>query len=335
MKHIGTLELKTKRLILRRFEGFDIQTSFKNWTNDEETTRYLTWKPHGDITVTQKVIGGWINSYNDTSFYQWAIVLKDNNECIGTISVVEHRDDIEEVELGYCIGSLWWNQGYMSEALKRVIAFFFEEVGMNRILAVCDSYNHGSYKVMEKSGMSYEGTLRQAGKNNYGIVDLKVYSILKSEYKNSSIKDGTDYINEVKDLIISYSIELNRDLSFQNLDEELQDIKAKYCFPKGELLVYEKDNKIVGIVAYQGLSDMICEMKRLYVLPEYRNSNAGKQLILSIMEHAKKAGYKEMVLDTIVPLQAAIHLYKKYGFEECYAYYDNPMEDVIYMKKEL
>lgn len=53
------------------------------------------------------------------------------------------------------------------------------------------------------------------------------------------------------------------------------------------------------------------------------------------MDHAKASGYKEMVLDTIEPLQAAIHLYKKHGFVECNPYYHNPMDDVIYMRKEL
>ncbi len=335
MEHKGTVRLETDRLILRKFEGFDIQTSFKNWTGDELVTKYLTWPTHSDVSVTQKVIGKWINSYLEPSFYQWAIALKESNECIGTISVVSSNDKILEVEIGYCLGSKWWNKGYMSEAFKRVIAFFFEDVKVNRISAKCDFRNNGSYKVMEKCGLSYEGTLRQAAYNNTGIVDVKIYSILKSEYKSNNIKDGTDYIHEVKELILSYCNELNRDLSFQNIDDELKDIKAKYCSPKGELLVYEKDNKIVGIVAYQGLSQTICEMKRLYVLPEYRNSSIGKQLILSIIEHAKIAGYKEMVLDTIVPLEAAIYLYKKYGFEECYAYYENPMEDVIYMKKTL
>ena len=61
----------------------------------------------------------------------------------------------------------------------------------------------------------------------------------------------------------------------------------------------------------------------------------GDALVKEIIEHAKTAGYKEMVLDTIVPLKAAIALYKKYGFEECEPYYHNPMDDVVYMRKDL
>ena len=76
-------------------------------------------------------------------------------------------------------------------------------------------------------------------------------------------------------------------------------------------------------------------MKRLFVKPEARGLHIGDKLVKEIIEHAKKAGYKEMVLDTIVPLKSAIGLYKKYGFEECEPYYNNPMDDVLYMKKIL
>ena len=96
------------------------------------------------------------------------------------------------------------------------------------------------------------------------------------------------------------------------------------------------DNGVVlGMVAYYQHSDTRCEMKRLYVRPEGRGHALGDRLIESIMDHAKASGYKEMVLDTIEPLQAAIYLYKKHGFTECDPYYHNPMDDVIYMSKAL
>ena len=125
------------------------------------------------------------------------------------------------------------------------------------------------------------------------------------------IVDGKSYLDQVKELIQEYTQWLGRDLSFQNLDKELADIAEKYTAPNGELLVAINDNDVVlG-------SDTRCEMKRLYVRPEGRGNALGNCLIESIMEHAKASGYKEMVLDTIEPLQAAIHLYKKHGFVEC------------------
>lgn len=150
------------------------------------------------------------------------------------------------------------------------------------------------------------------------------------------IVDGTNYMEQVKSKIIEYTTWLGRDLSFQNLDEELSNPATKYTAPQGELLVAIDDGgEVVGIVAYHKHTEKRCEMKRLYVSPAYRGLKLGDKLVLAIMEHAKEAGFSEMVLDTLVPFQAAIHLYKKIGFEECEAYYHNPMTDVIYMKKLL
>ena len=140
----------------------------------------------------------------------------------------------------------------------------------------------------------------------------------------------------MKELITEYTQWLGRDLSFQDLDKELADIGEKYTVPNGELLVAIDEKGIVlGMVAYYQHSDTRCEMKRLYVRPSGRGYALGDRLIESIMDRAKSSGYKEMVLDTIEPLQAAIHLYKKHGFVECEPYYHNPMDDVIYMSKEL
>ena len=147
------------------------------------------------------------------------------------------------------------------------------------------------------------------------------------------IIDGKPYLDQVKELIQEYTQWLGRDLSFQNLDDELADIGDKYTAPNGELLVAIDNNDVVlGMVAYYQHSDTHCEMKRLYVRPAGRSHALGERLIKSIMVYAKASVYKEMVLDKIEPLQAAIHLYKKYGFVECEPYYHNPMDDVIYIE---
>ena len=149
------------------------------------------------------------------------------------------------------------------------------------------------------------------------------------------IIDGKPYINQIRDLIIEYRKMLGRDLCFQNIEEELENPLKKYSEPDGKIYVAIDDEKVVGMIAYQKLSDKICEMKRLYVNPEYRGFKLGEQLIKELLASAKYAGYREMVLDTITPLEAAISLYKRVGFKECAPYYDNPMNDVIYMSKEL
>lgn len=150
-----------------------------------------------------------------------------------------------------------------------------------------------------------------------------------------TIADGKNYLPEVKELIKEYSNRLGRDLSFQNIDDELKDPAHKYTAPEGELLVALDGDEVLGMVAYHRHSDVRCEMKRLYVRPKARGMHLGSILVKEIIEHARKAGYKEMVLDTIEPLKTAVSLYKKNGFEECEAYYNNPMKDVIYMRRDL
>ncbi len=147
--------------------------------------------------------------------------------------------------------------------------------------------------------------------------------------------DGKNYIPQIKDLIMEYTKRLGRDLSFQNLDEELKDPARKYTAPEGQLLAAVEKDKVIGMVAYHRHNEKRCEMKRLYVTPEARGMHLGDRLIEEILMHAKQDGYQEMVLDTIRPLQTAIHLYHKHGFTECAPYYNNPMDDVLYMHKML
>ena len=149
------------------------------------------------------------------------------------------------------------------------------------------------------------------------------------------IVDGKPYIQQINELIIEYAKWLGRNLSFQNLDDELKDPAKKYTAPEGELLVAVEGEDVLGMIAYHKHSDTRCEMKRLYVKPSCRSMKLGEKLIEELIAHARQAGYKEMVLDTIVPLQSAIHLYKKLGFTECEPYYHNPMPDVLYFRKEL
>lgn len=187
MEHKGTVRLETERLVLRKFTEQDIESSYRNWTSDDKTTKYLTWSTHENMGVTKQVIKNWVEEYKDSSFYQWVIELKEIEEPIGTISVVRSNESIDMVEVGYCIGSKWWNQGIVTEAFQKVISFLFEEVKVNKIQSCHDLKNVGSGKVMCKCGMIYEGTIREAGRNNRGIVDMVIYGILAKEYFKKSL----------------------------------------------------------------------------------------------------------------------------------------------------
>jgi ribosomal-protein-alanine N-acetyltransferase len=186
MNHKGTVTLETERLILRRFTIDDAEAMFQNWASDDEVTKYLTWPTHTDVSVSRDVINSWIPLYQKPEHYNWTMVLKEIGEPIGSIAAVEQRDDIKMVHIGYCLGRKWWHKGYTSEALKELIRFFIEEVGVNRIESRHDPRNPNSGKVMVKCGLKYEGTMRESDINNQGICDSVRYALLAEDYFNGS-----------------------------------------------------------------------------------------------------------------------------------------------------
>lgn len=183
MIHKGTIEIETKRLLLRQFKENDISAAFINWTSDEKVTEFLRWPTHKSVETTECILKEWINSYKNNDFYQWAIIIKEiSDEPIGTISVVDKNEKLDIVHIGYCIGSKWWNQGITSEAFSGIIPFLFDEIKVNRIESQHDPNNPNSGKVMLKCGLKHEGTMRQADFSNKGIVDASMYSLLSNEY---------------------------------------------------------------------------------------------------------------------------------------------------------
>lgn len=182
LNHQGTKKLETERLILRKFKIEDYVEMYNNWACEDVVTKFLTWQTHTNQDVTKSVLADWIPKYENKDFYNWAIELKEENRLIGNISVVSLREETLSAILGYCIGSKWWGKEIMPEAGKAVLKYLFEEVGFNRIAANHDKNNPKSGRVMQKIGMTYEGTLRSAGFCNQGIIDDVRYSILKSEW---------------------------------------------------------------------------------------------------------------------------------------------------------
>lgn len=177
----GTVLLETDRLILRKFKYSDAEYMFKNWGSDPKVSKFLSWSTHSDVNVSQKIINNWIEEYNN-NIYNWAIELKSIHEAIGAISIVELDQASEACEIGYCISSRYWNEGFTSEAFKAVINYLFKEVHINRIAAKHDIDNPASGRVMKKCGLTYEGTLRESKKIKGKLGSFAVYSILKSEW---------------------------------------------------------------------------------------------------------------------------------------------------------
>ena len=180
LHHIGTKEIKTQRLVLRRYKLSDAQYMYKNYATDKRVTKFLNWEPYACVEDIEVFLNEVITSYDRPDTYNWAIIYDD--EIIGAISAYAINEQNCNCEVGYNIGYDFWNKGIMTEALSAVIRYLFDEVKMHRILAKHDVDNPASGKVMKKCGMKKEGIFRQYYLHEDGTYsDSVLYSILEEE----------------------------------------------------------------------------------------------------------------------------------------------------------
>lgn len=185
LQHKGTVTLESERLILRRFTLDDAEAMFNNWANDEEVARYMRWNAHKTAEETKNVLLNRIAGYSSLSTYHWAIVQKNTDTPIGNIALITSSEYDMCAEVAYCLGRGYWNQGFITEALKTVIKFGLEEVNFNRIEAYHAVANFASGKVMRNAGMKYEGRMRKKYLSHLGFEDSDLYAILKEDLLNT------------------------------------------------------------------------------------------------------------------------------------------------------
>ncbi len=138
-------------------------------------------------------------------------------------------------------------------------------------------------------------------------------------------------IAAIRALLRDYLRESGRDLGFQGFDAELDGLPGDYAPPRGCLLCAQAGEHVVGCVAFRPLDEERCEMKRLFVRPDFRGSALGAALVAAILERAREAGYASMCLDTAPGMERAQALYARFGFRDIARYNDNPIPGVRFM----
>lgn len=139
-------------------------------------------------------------------------------------------------------------------------------------------------------------------------------------------------ILQVKSLFTEYAASLDFNLCFQDFDKEIAELPGEYALPDGRLLLALDGTKIAGCVTLRKITKDTCEMKKLYVKPEFRGKRIGKALAEYIIEEARKIGYSRMQLDTVPSMKEAISLYQSLGFKGIEPYRYNPVKGAIFME---
>ena len=171
--------LRTKRLILRKITMQDVDAIY-GYARLKETTKYMIWAPHKSRFETKKYVSGTLKRYKMGQPASWGIVCRGCDKLIGMAGFTEYSAAHKTGGIGYVLHPDCWGMGYMTEAVKEIINFGFNRLGLNRIEATCDTGNKASARVMEKSGMKFEGIMRKKVIRHGGhVTDAKLYGIVQ------------------------------------------------------------------------------------------------------------------------------------------------------------
>jgi GNAT superfamily N-acetyltransferase len=147
----------------------------------------------------------------------------------------------------------------------------------------------------------------------------------------------TDHLNTARELIVEYATGLEFNLCFQGFEEEMRSLPGKYAPPAGRLLLALWDSHPAGVIALRPLEEPgVCEMKRLYVRPQFRGHRIGRVLAQRTIGEAAEIGYSRMRLDTIPgKMDRAIEMYRDLGFAETVPYYSTPVGQTLFLELAL
>jgi [ribosomal protein S5]-alanine N-acetyltransferase len=171
--------LETERLRLRPFT-FDDEAAVFALVSDPEIARFVRFEPHRTPAETRAFLELVLGHYRRGDPFAWAIVVRDDGRLVGSCGFVSQAPERKSAEIGYWLGKPYWGQGYAVEAARALVRFGFEHLGLDRVEAKCFLENHAGQRVIEKLGMTFEGTdCSERIKGEYP--ELRVYGIARQQ----------------------------------------------------------------------------------------------------------------------------------------------------------
>ena len=298
MNKNGTMNLETDRLVLRKLSIEDSKAAFENWSNDEQVSRYMTWNTNKTIEDTKMWLKEVEKIYIENKGYEWGIVLKENNELIGSLGVHCKEEFDDRYEIGYAISKKYWKNGYTTEGLKCVMDYLISKEGIKKFIGRHAMVNFASGSVMQKAGFRYikDGWYQKLDKTETFQTKVYYYDV----YDNIEKPKVSD-AEEIAKLVIDSWKTTYKGLIDQNYLDNLDIESAKTKWEKQieqncDILIYREDGKILGVIKY-GESENVSENGEvfvLYVKPEEKRKGIGTKLINSVKQELLKKGYKKM-----------------------------------------
>jgi RimJ/RimL family protein N-acetyltransferase len=174
-------ELETERLLLRAPGYGDVADIF-NYASDPQVALHTLWEPHQSHGDTRTFLDFLIEQRRSGRAMVWAIVPKCEGRVVGTIGLANCAPQHARAELGFAIARRCWNHGYTSEAATAILRHAFVDLQFNRVEAFCKVENTASARVLEKSGLRFEGVLRQREFIKGRFEDLKLFAVVRQDY---------------------------------------------------------------------------------------------------------------------------------------------------------
>jgi ribosomal-protein-alanine N-acetyltransferase len=294
-------DLETDRLVLRKLTLEDVDDILA-YASEPEDSRYTTWYPHASPEDSRSFLQAVQALYDNREVAPWGIVVKSEGKIVGTCGFANWVPRHARAEVAYALARHHWGKGYMTEAVREVLRFGFAVIQLYRAEARCDVENVGSYRVMEKAGMAYEGVLRGQMHAKGAFVDLKMYAILRPEWVKHTASavvigraTGADVEGIRRVAAIGWRTTY-RDIytaehvaDFIDRAYSLEGLTRSVNRPQQVFLVAKDGRWVVGFCHF-GPSEAGFQLYRMYVVPAYWRVGIGARFMALMEAHLRGLG---------------------------------------------